>query len=248
MIYVYAIIDAPDADLPPAPGLADRPVEFCRAGPIAAAFSRHAAGISPTSEAVLRHEAVVEQLMRERTLLPARFDTTFADDAALASAVTTHRDALVDGVRRVRGCVELGLRVLWRPPADPDAAAAPEPAIAAAAASASTTTFGRAYMLARLAEERRRAEGDRRAAALAAQVHDPLAGLARESMRRVLVRPEILLSAAYLVERAAVAGFRDRITQIAPCHPDLHLLCTGPWPPYHFAPAIRPAATGGEYA
>ena len=36
--------------------------------------------------------------------------------------------------------------------------------------------------------------------------------------------------------------FRGAVERLTGAHRDLRLLCTGPWPPYHFVPAIADAA------
>jgi hypothetical protein len=65
-------------------------------------------------------------------------------------------------------------------------------------------------------------------------VHDPLAALARAHVQRT-PRPPEALRAAYLVDRRAVAGFTRLVARLDERHPELRLLCTGPWPPYSFA-------------
>ena len=48
--------------------------------------------------------------------------------------------------------------------------------------------------------------------------------------------PRLLLSAAYLVERAREAEFVERSQAlVAERPPGLEVLATGPWPPYTFA-------------
>ena len=47
----------------------------------------------------------------------------------------------------------------------------------------------------------------------------------------------LLLSAAYLVPEDGVAAFRDLVERLQKAHPELGIVCTGPWPPYSFATA-----------
>jgi hypothetical protein len=63
-------------------------------------------------------------------------------------------------------------------------------------------------------------------------LHEPLDFLARRSV--VLPGPE-LLRAAYLVDRDAVDRFVALVQRLEETHTDLHIVCTGPWPPYSFA-------------
>jgi hypothetical protein len=61
-----------------------------------------------------------------------------------------------------------------------------------------------------------------------------LAVLARAHVRRPPRPPAEALRAAYLVERGAVRGFTRLVARLDERHPELRLLCTGPWPPYSF--------------
>jgi len=52
--------------------------------------------------------------------------------------------------------------------------------------------------------------------------------------------PPRVLSAAFLVERAASEAFRDRVDQLSALNTALDLDLTGPWPPYDFVTMITP--------
>jgi Gas vesicle synthesis protein GvpL/GvpF len=158
-----------------------------------------------TAEVLWRHEEVVEALMEERNLLPMRFGTLVKDDEAAARALDERRDELKMSLDRVRGAVEL--------------------AVCAAADPSSEGTVG-----ALSGTEYMRAKAHQTEAA--GLLHEPLAFLARESV--VQPGPE-LLRAAYLVDREAVESFVGLVRRLQATHEDLHILCTGPWPPYSFA-------------
>jgi Gas vesicle synthesis protein GvpL/GvpF len=156
-----------------------------------------------TADVLWRHEEVVEELMRERDLLPVRFGTLMEDEEAAARALEERRDELVTSLDRVRGAVELAVRA-HRSEADDE----------------HPTGSGAEYM-----------DAKARQAEAAALLHDPLAFLARDSVVRQ--GPE-LLRAAYLVDRDAVDGFVELVKRLEATIDDVHLLCTGPWPPYSF--------------
>jgi hypothetical protein len=224
MIYVYAIVDSPRPVVMGLRGLADKSLDVQTCDGLAAVVSRdHAERPEPSPENAWRHEQVVEALMPRHAVLPARFATLFRERADLESTLGKFHDRLARGLDRVLGRVELGLRVLGTPDH------VPAPATTSAPASS-----GREYMMARLAEDRQRRAADR----LADQLHAPLARLAADSTRRLLLAPGLLLSAAYLVDRRRADEFRDAVNRLATDHPPLRLLCTGPWPPYHFVPPM----------
>jgi len=60
--------------------------------------------------------------MEQGTLLPVRYGTVVADEAAAVEAVSEHRDAFARALARVRGAVELSVRAVG--PADAAPAAA----------------------------------------------------------------------------------------------------------------------------
>jgi hypothetical protein len=212
VLHLYALTGAP-ALVPPTPGFDGAALEVVRVGELDAVVSpAEGESVPQTEAAILLHAGVVDDLAAlNDAVLPARFGRAYRDRDALREAVGAHAPALVEALDRVRGCVELGLRV-----------AATETAAAPAVATGSD------YMRARLGEQRR-------TAGLAEAVHAPLAALARASTRSVGVTPRLLLSGSYLVERGEVDAVRAAVERLGRDHPELTLVLTGPWPPYSFA-------------
>jgi hypothetical protein len=142
---------------------------------------------------------------------------------AALDALAKRYDAYMANLDRVRGRVELGLRVLWR---------APEPI--AAALTQDQYRDGRSYLLARLAEEHR-AQAERRAAEVqAATLTQRMTELAVDFVAEVLVTPRMLLKAAYLIEQTQIGAFQQAVNEQQARDDSLRFLCTGPWPAYHF--------------
>jgi hypothetical protein len=219
VIWVYAICERPDDPPASTAGLAGAPLEAVREGELLAVLSRHGdLGQISSIDALWAHERVVERLMAERAVLPMRFGSQLASEAALRRALAAHHDELLSALDTVRGMVELAVRAMQE--AAPAGSDLP-------AAAAEGHHSGRDYLRAKL--ERR----DREAAAGAA-LHAPLAALAVATKRRRALAPGELLHAAYLVERPAVAEFRAAAQRLQRKHRDVAVLCTGPWPPYSF--------------
>jgi hypothetical protein len=157
-----------------------------------------------TPETLWAHEQIVEALMEDRDLLPVRFGTRLEDDAAAARSLAERRVELELALERVRGAVELSVRAVLTEPGE-----APEdPAD---------------YLRVK-----------RRNSAVATAIHEPLAALARAGLQRTPRSPAEALRAAYLVDRGGVGGFTRLVARLDERHPELRLLCTGPWPPYSF--------------
>ena len=212
MIHLYALVRGLE-ELPPLAGVDGAALERRQIAGLDLVVSRTGPELPEvTDKAVLAHASVVEELTaRSRAILPARFGRAFATEEELTAAVETKAPALEHGLSRVRGCVEFGLRVLGREsPRQP-----------------STSRSGVEYMRARLDEETERHR-------LSEEVHRPLALLARSDARFGGASGD-LLHAAYLVPDERTAAFRDRVADLERQHPELTMVCTGPWPPYSFA-------------
>jgi hypothetical protein len=220
VLYVYALVDADDRSaLPAGAGHGGAPLCVVARGGVAAICSRHEHIDLPVeAEHLWRHERVAEALMDDHAVLPVRFGTTVADDDALAAMLDERQAEFRDALERVRGRVEMSVKAVWTPPEPaaepPDAAASP----------------GRTYLLGRL-------ETRNVAVALADAIHARLAAHAVEARREVLVTPRLLLSAAYLVDRGDVDALLEASDEAARDHPEVELLCIGPWPPHTFAQA-----------
>lgn len=209
MIELYAITDNPG---PPLPDVA-QPLELVPVDALAAVCTP-AADPEMSAETLWQHEEVVEALMADRDLLPVRYGTRLEDERAVARAVEERRDELAAALERVRGAIELSVRVVAP-------GTVPTTAIPADASS------GAEYL--RL---RSRADASREHAARA--LHDPLSALSRASLEG-RPRPPELFRAAYLVERDGVESFAAEVAALQEANAGLSILCTGPWPPYSFA-------------
>jgi Gas vesicle synthesis protein GvpL/GvpF len=227
VIEVYAITDHPGPPLPDVAPLREVPCEGL------AAVCAPAEDAPVTADALWRHEEVVEALMDSRDLLPVRFGTRLPDEEAAERALMERRGELATALDKVRCAVELSLRVHAAPPPG-DAASGPAPTSGAAEPAESVerdeqaSPSGREYILARAQEQTAREEKAR-------SLHQPLSLMARDSVSRRPRDAAEVLRAAYLVERPDVDRFAALVERLQLAHPELQLLCTGPWPPYSFA-------------
>jgi hypothetical protein len=216
VIWVYAICDRPDLPPPRRRGLAQAPLDSLREGALLAIFTSHAhAPAEPAPDALWAHERVVERLMADRTVLPMRFRSTVDDEGALSALLARDQQRLLHALARVQGRVEIGVRALQP---------ASNGAHGVATVAAST---GRDYLLAKLHDGRRL---DR----AATELHSPLEAMAVEACRQPLRSEDEILRGAYLVDQRVIARFRAAVDRLQRAHPDVAILCTGPWPPYSF--------------
>ena len=212
-LLVYGIVEAGDVQ-PSGRGLDDRPLLGLTEGRLAAIVSDHdGRALEPTAAALTAYERTVRRLMDLGAILPAHFGSVLADENAVRALLRRRVKDLLARLGRVRGAVEIGLRVSWRD--DPATALDLRP------------PSGTSYLRGRL-ELRQSA---RRVASELA----PLTSLARGSRRALVPRPDLPVLDAYLVDRGRVREFVAMVEQLDDWMEDVELVLTGPWPPYSFA-------------
>ncbi len=162
-----------------------------------------------TPEALLQFAQVVEELMADGTVLPARFGTVVDHEDAVRQLLVDRHRSLADALRRVGGAAEMGVRAGW------------------ANRHSTTRPSGAEYLRGRL-DQRQRAQR------VAAELDAALGELARDRAVRILPRPQGQVTAAYLVPRPRVDEFRLACARLAETVAEAEIVCTGPWPPYSF--------------
>ena len=217
MIWVYGICDRPDRPPPRAAGLALTPLEGLREGALQAIFTRHAsASMELVPEALWAHERVVECLLADRAVLPMRFGSKVDDDDTLRRFLAERQAERAAALTRIKGRVEVGVRVLSRLAARPQAVT-----------SLVGTPTGHEYVRDKLHEARQ-------VKLIASALHEPLAALAADNRVQTPRSPDEVLRSAYLVDRRGVPEFRAAVERLQARNADVAILCTGPWPAYSF--------------
>jgi hypothetical protein len=235
LIYLYAITDQPETPLPTLNGLEEVPLFSLVQSEIAAVVSTitlvngHSA-LPPSETNLWRHEAVLESLMKDRTVLPVRYGAMFADESTAMGVLTAHYQSFVHGLDRVRGRVELSLRVLW----ENEEIKPMKPNYRKAFNNNGCMNSGREYLYSRLNAEHLQQAIHFQAEKLVAELHPVLVRLSVEHYHQILLRPSLLVKAAYLVEQGQELNFRREVERLRQAYPTLRFLCTGPWPPYNF--------------
>ena len=214
MIYLYAITDplSPPAGVT---GLEDAPLQTLEAGALAGVYTTHE-GLEFTPEPSLlwRHDQVIEQLMEMAAALPLRFGTVLEHTDQLRAILLREQDRFRSMLERVRGCVELAVRVGLPP--EPEA----------------PVTDGAAYMQTKLAAQRERER-------VASGVLAPLRELATATSARKPLGNGGVVSESYLVKRDVVEPFVATVKELQAQHEGLAVSCTGPWGPYSFVDEVQ---------
>lgn len=215
MIYAYGICD-PAIRSPTLRrrGLGGATLRAFERDGLAVIYSRHRSlRPRPVRKLVMDHERVVEAIMARGPVLPLRFGTQLEREEELEAVLAARHDELLRSLERVRGKVEVGLRVI-----------PPKPTVDRRGGGAT----GRAYLLARVRAHRRDREAIR-------ELHPPLVSLSEATCIRQPQDGRASFVAAYLVDSARVDEFRRKADELAKRHVGIRVIVTGPWPPYSFA-------------
>lgn len=245
MIYVYAVVDRPERSLPQLAGLEGAALRLLGYRDIAAIVSPFgAAAVTVNEDNLWHHEGVLEALMTEHTVLPLRFGTLVRDEGEVLASLGWNYEGLARDVARLSGHVEIGLRVQEMPAGnggtedafryEVDTGASGDAAFPAPSSSAPERGRGTLYLRARVAENAAVRSRARRLSEKAAGV---LAALGRHAAERRVGGESSIpgrLSVAFLIRTTEVPEFLRAVEHAAGAHPNLALLCTGPWPPYSF--------------
>lgn len=214
MIYLYAITD-PMSSTPRIRGLDDAPLEALEQGALAGVYTTHEQlELAPEPSLLWRHDEVIEQLMQTSGVLPLRFGTMLEDVEQLRDILVREQPRFTRLLDRVRGCVELAVRVGLPPAAE------------------TSVRNGAEYMEGKLA-----AQQEREGAAL--RVLAPLRELANATSPRKSRSDRISVSESYLVARDSVEPFVARVKRLQDGNDGLAVSCTGPWGPYSFVDEVE---------
>lgn len=254
--YVYAILSA-DTDTTftqALTGLGDAAVSLVRSGAVAAAVSPFThATVEPSSAQLLRHEATVEAIRRAAPALPVRFGTIFPDIAALVHALAARAPDLQADLARVGDKLEMGLSILWAAsgtgttPGDTPSHAEGEDSMAALPASLQGPSGpGAQYLASRFTHYASESRGAADARRIAQRIDAALRPYVIESRYALRPAPRLALRSVHLLQPDGEAAFRRACEDLRKGAPDLHVLVTGPWPPYSFATPPRQSRTAQD--
>ncbi len=210
--------------------------EFCGEGSDA-----RLADLAWLAPRVFRHEAVVEHVMGQSPILPARFATLFSSLGSLQSFILEYRDAITGFFAHLGDKREWAVKgLLDRTLAGRTAQSLPRQLV---------DSPGKNYLQQKRSEAEAGAQMSLWLRAACQEAADELEQQASAFRERQLWNgsdsnePEVILNWAFLVPGGGEADFRRLVTALDERHhaSGLSFALSGPWPPYSFAPAL-----GGE--
>ncbi|MGP8258606.1 MAG: GvpL/GvpF family gas vesicle protein [Acidobacteriaceae bacterium] len=189
---------------------------------------------------VCRHESVIEQIMSQTPILPARFATLFSSLDSLRQFVVEHRAAIA------KFFAALGNKQEWAIKGLLDRAGALD-GLFHPAAQELTGSPGTRYFQEKRIKAQLQREFDQRLREFSQRAATALATHAVGFRERKVLTPvaegsgaEIVLNWALLIPPEAFVDFNACLKRFngGDAFPGLMLTLSGPWPPYSFAPDL----------
>ncbi len=171
-------------------------------------------------QAAKDHARVIADCFKLSTVLPFRFNTTFADDDGLRRSVRSNQRHFLANVERLRGKAEMHLKVLVDDTCP--------------GTSARNMTVGHEYLTSLRESASRQRERQSKARALSVQMHRMFLPLAEEITCKRMESGKMLLDIAHLIDNKTVARYQNKYSSATTELKDCRMQLSGPWPPYHF--------------
>ena len=226
--YLYCVTDADPNLTGELNGLDDQIVEVVNSKSLFVVASKFDGDAVPvTREKVLQHEAIVRKAFASTTVLPFRFGT-LVTEAGLEMYLKARESSLLDRLEKVRDCVEMSVKIIWKnsPESEDSGGAVPAPNAAGA---------GTAFLMFKRQELLGNDRAEQEARELEAWLARGLRDFVRQEQITIEPKQRLVLSASYLVERARLTDYRRELGRLQAERTNLHFLASGPWPPYTFA-------------
>ena len=225
-LYAYCVTRANAQPPHGTTGLFDRKTYVVGAGEISAVVSDVADEPVVVSKAsVLTHQNVIASLLGETTPLPFRFGTVVGEPE-LTSYLVSRKQALLEKLASVDGCVEMSVKIIWQ-----EAAARSEDDSKESAASGSAGTEFLRKKSSELSVGKQLVD---KANDIEAWLKSCLGSVVNDIRTTVRPSQRLVLAADCLVSRLGVDEYNLAVEAARSQRPDLHFLTSGPWAPYSF--------------
>lgn len=233
LIYAYCIIDSSEQLNGSISGLEGASVYNIPYNDIGIVSSDLSGKVVTDENTVMTHEKVIETLMEKYTVLPMRFHTVFRKEENVILMMQRLYDEFQINLQRLCGKVEIGLKVLWN---GKEVKARIIEGMNGDGSIRQTNgaSPGRNLLEEKLIEYRVDNAFNQEADRSIEGINNMLNGYIADRSYKRLQTENLLLDAAYLVEKERIAHFREIFGKIQAKYCDFRYLLSGPWPPFSF--------------
>jgi hypothetical protein len=238
-LYLYGIIDSSNQIKESIFGLEGAGVyniPFCDIGAVVSEICQPTQKV--TDGAVLEHEAVVEKLMENSTVLPVRFQTIIGGRDNLLSMMQSYYRDFKDNLERLYNKLEFGVKVIWT------ADKIKENIIKTFNKEQqknleSGSSPSKKFMKDKFDKYKIDKEFKAKADKFIKVMDIFFSKFAVEKRIEKLKTENLLMDAVYLVEKDKEGNFREAFEHVKSARLDFKYLFSGPWPAYNFVVLSR---------
>lgn len=209
------------------------------------AISAHADDPAWLEHSARHHNAIIEAVHRDHTMLPAKFGSVYPHAEDVRAALQDEQATLRDHLVWVDGCDEWGARLYGDLAAIRQRSETQHNDVARLHKDLEAASPGRAYLLRRQLADAQASVADALLDHLIAQAYSQFArhtsaGLLTWRMAGARLDQDDphaeLMRATFLVPRESAQAFIAEVDVVAERQPGLWGVYSGPWAPYSFAP------------
>jgi len=236
-VYVYGIINGPKRLRLSQKGMGGQNVFNIIYGRISALVSivdkNH---FEPNEKNVFTHEAVIEEMMNNnQAVLPMRFATVLNNKREIKEILRKHYREFVNNLEKVKGAVELGVKVFWEAERmKKKAKIIADKRVKKIEKKMAGKLPGQKYLLKKTKNYFLEEGLEQEAEKLAKAINQRLSRHARDSRLKKLATEGLALNASYLVPKENYQDFENEVAKMQKENKNLKFLFSGPWPPYNF--------------
>jgi hypothetical protein len=236
--YVYGIVEAKESATFGKIGVggAGELVYMVKYQDIAAVVSNTKVFIfDPTRENALAHEHVIETVMKSYTIIPMSFGTVFRTDDDIREVLKSIYPSLKDVLKQMAGKLEFGLKVNWDRDQTIEELKQEDEEIRRFHLEIVRKHLQSTYLVRmQLGRMIDKAMAER-SAQYVREIYGTLRGVCVASRDNQPIGDQMIMNAAFLVEREREAEFDGVVNKVAKKYGKrLKFKYTGPWPPYNF--------------
>jgi len=229
-IYVFGIIQGP-VDINSAKtnlGGRETDIYTVKHKDISAIITRvPAKDYEPSAQNVLAHQKVIEKIMGKKTIVPMSFGTTFNKEGDVVELLKQTYTELKQVLKKIEGKIELGVKAFWNQDEMIKKIVEENPEINPGQNPDYNSKILTGQLIDSALTEYRQQYID--------DIHNELKDYAVASRINKNIGEEMLLNAAFLVEKEREEEFDQKMNELGLRYENmLDFKYTGPWPAYNF--------------
>jgi hypothetical protein len=212
------------------------------------AIDRNTKDLDWLSRTAVKHEELVEHVLKLTTPIPLKLCTIFKSDNRVLSMLMRNYGTFSSTFKEIRGKVEMGVSAYAVLDVQKLTKNSESSSVKSLQKRVESASKGRAYFLKQELEEMVISEFASKAYASSRRVYEELRAQANRSLINKPVstqigagektpRTDMIMNAAFLVSREKLGDFRMRFDQLKRefGSKQFSIKLTGPWPPYNFS-------------